>query len=76
LKNEKQSVFHEKFKVIFILDSGRLFTFGSNKYGQLGLGDFKKHHGANLIVGPLVGHYVTNAACGDSFTICSTSGRC
>ena len=56
------------------LDFGRLFTFGSNKFGQLGVGDYKIHSGLNLVAGPLVGFHVTNAACGDTFTVCSTSG--
>ena len=57
-----------------IKEYGRLFTFGSNRYGQLGVGDCKKRAGLNQVGGPLVGHYVTNASCGDTFTICSTSG--
>lgn len=55
---------------------GRLFTFGSNKYGQLGVGDSKNRSALNLVLGPLAGHCVTNATCGDTFTICSTSGFC
>jgi hypothetical protein len=31
--------------------------------------------GLNLVGGVLVGKNVTNAACGDTFTICCTSGK-
>ena len=58
-----------------VVDSyGRLFTFGSNKFGQLGVGHTKDRVGLNLVGGVLVGKIVTNAACGDTFTICCTSG--
>lgn len=56
-------------------DFGRLFTFGSNKHGQLGVGDSKRRSGVNLVSGTLAGHCVTKATCGDTFTICSTSGN-
>ena len=39
----------------------------------MGVGDFRVHTGLKLVGGPLVGKNVTNVACGDSFTICSTS---
>lgn len=51
---------------------GRLFVMGSNKYGQLGLGDLKSHLGIKMVSGMLRGHHVTNVSSGDSFTICST----
>ena len=39
---------------------GRLFSFGSNKYGQLGVGDFRERAGLNLIQSNLLGKNVTN----------------
>ncbi|RNA10655.1 serine threonine- kinase Nek9 [Brachionus plicatilis] len=59
----------------FIDIYGRLFTFGSNNHGQLGLGDTKSRVGPNQVCGPLSGHFVTHAACGDTFSICSTSEK-
>lgn len=56
-------------------DYGRLFTFGNNRNGELGLNDFKPHPGLNLISGPLNGQNVINASCGDTFTICATSAN-
>ncbi|XP_037602492.1 serine/threonine-protein kinase Nek9 [Sebastes umbrosus] len=51
---------------------GRLITFGCNKYGQLGVKDFKKHQGVQLLVGPFGGKTVTKLSCGDGFTIAAT----
>lgn len=56
-------------------DHGRLITFGCNKYGQLGVKDFKKHQGVQLLVGPFGGKKVTKVSCGDGFTIAATLGR-
>ncbi|XP_035276081.1 serine/threonine-protein kinase Nek9 isoform X3 [Anguilla anguilla] len=53
-------------------ERGRLLTFGCNKYGQLGVKDFKKHSGVNLLVGPFGGKVVTKVSCGDGFTIAAT----
>ncbi|KAJ8341575.1 hypothetical protein SKAU_G00338660 [Synaphobranchus kaupii] len=53
-------------------ERGRLLTFGCNKYGQLGVKDFKKHTGVNLLVGPFGGKVVTKVSCGDGFTIAAT----
>ncbi|XP_036398835.1 serine/threonine-protein kinase Nek9 isoform X2 [Megalops cyprinoides] len=53
-------------------ERGRLLTFGCNKYGQLGVRDFKKHTGINLLVGPFGGKVVTKVSCGDGFTIAAT----
>lgn len=52
---------------------GRLITFGSNKYGQLGVGDFKKRRGVTVVYGPLSGKRVTKVACGDRFTVIATA---
>uniref|UniRef100_A0A8D3E3J4 non-specific serine/threonine protein kinase n=1 Tax=Scophthalmus maximus TaxID=52904 RepID=A0A8D3E3J4_SCOMX len=51
---------------------GRLMTFGCNKYGQLGVKDFKKHQGVQVLVGPFGGKIVTKVSCGDGFTIAAT----
>ncbi|CAL8286531.1 unnamed protein product [Lota lota] len=53
-------------------ERGRLITFGCNKYGQLGVKDFKKHQGVQLLVGPFGGNPVTKVSCGDGFTIAAT----
>lgn len=50
-------------------------TFGCNKYGQLGVKDFKKHHCVQVLVGPFGGKIVTKVSCGDDFTIAATEGR-
>lgn len=73
LKISKICPGHDHSAIIDIY--GRLFTFGNNKYGQLGVGDTKLRPGLNQIAGLLSGHLVTNAACGDTFTICSTSEK-
>ncbi|XP_062254090.1 serine/threonine-protein kinase Nek9 isoform X2 [Platichthys flesus] len=53
-------------------ERGRLMTFGCNKYGQLGVKDFKKHQGVQVLVGPFGGKTVTKVSCGDGFTITAT----
>ncbi|XP_048829798.1 serine/threonine-protein kinase Nek9 [Brienomyrus brachyistius] len=53
-------------------ERGRLLTFGCNKYGQLGVRDFKKHTGVNLLLGPFGGKVITKVSCGDGFTIAAT----
>lgn len=50
-------------------------TFGCNKYGQLGVKDFKKHPGVQVLVGPFGGKVVTKVSCGDGFTIAATEGK-
>lgn len=59
-----------------LTERGRLLTFGSNKCGQLGVGDYKKHLGINLLGGPLGGKQVIRVSCGDEFTIAATDGEC
>ncbi|XP_011615278.2 serine/threonine-protein kinase Nek9 isoform X1 [Takifugu rubripes] len=51
---------------------GRLITFGCNNYGQLGVKDFKKHQGVQVLVGPFGGKILTKVSCGDGFTIVAT----
>ncbi|XP_045186998.2 serine/threonine-protein kinase Nek9-like isoform X2 [Mercenaria mercenaria] len=50
-----------------------LYTFGCNKFGQLGVGDFKNHSGICRVPGVLVNHRVEKVTCGDGFTVASTS---
>ncbi|RXN37931.1 serine threonine- kinase Nek9 [Labeo rohita] len=71
-----------RFKIQFIApgkthtaaidERGRLMTFGCNKFGQLGVKDFKKHQGVQILVGPFGGKVVTKVSCGDGFTIAAT----
>uniref|UniRef100_A0A8C1MSB2 non-specific serine/threonine protein kinase n=1 Tax=Cyprinus carpio TaxID=7962 RepID=A0A8C1MSB2_CYPCA len=71
-----------RFKIQFIApgkthtaaidERGRLMTFGCNKFGQLGVKDFKKHQGVQILVGPFGGKFVTKVSCGDGFTIAAT----
>nr|XP_019940598.1 PREDICTED: serine/threonine-protein kinase Nek9 [Paralichthys olivaceus] len=53
-------------------ERGRLMTFGCNKYGQLGVKDFKKHQGVQVLLGPFGGKTVNKVSCGDGFTITAT----
>ncbi|XP_023559496.1 serine/threonine-protein kinase Nek9 [Octodon degus] len=53
-------------------ERGRLLTFGCNKCGQLGVGNYKKRLGINLLGGPLGGKQVIRVSCGDEFTIAAT----
>uniref|UniRef100_A0A3Q2TI15 non-specific serine/threonine protein kinase n=1 Tax=Fundulus heteroclitus TaxID=8078 RepID=A0A3Q2TI15_FUNHE len=53
-------------------ERGRLITFGCNKYGQLGVKDFKRHQGVQVLVGPFGGKSVSKVSCGDGFTIAAT----
>ncbi|OWK09661.1 NEK9 [Cervus elaphus hippelaphus] len=53
-------------------ERGRLLTFGCNKCGQLGVGNYKKRLGINLLRGPLGGKQVIRVSCGDEFTIAAT----
>uniref|UniRef100_A0A1A8LLC1 non-specific serine/threonine protein kinase n=2 Tax=Nothobranchius pienaari TaxID=704102 RepID=A0A1A8LLC1_9TELE len=53
-------------------ERGCLITFGCNKYGQLGMKDFKRHYGVKVLVGQFGGKTVTKVSCGDGFTIAAT----
>ena len=53
---------------------GHLLTFGSNKHGQLGVGDYKKRLVMCKIGGELTGKQVLNVACGDGYTVAATNG--
>ncbi|XP_052769678.1 serine/threonine-protein kinase Nek9-like isoform X2 [Mya arenaria] len=52
---------------------GHLHTFGCNKNGQLGSGDFKSHSGICRVSNALANHRVEKVTCGDGFTVASTS---
>ncbi|XP_052273748.1 serine/threonine-protein kinase Nek9-like isoform X2 [Dreissena polymorpha] len=52
---------------------GHLYTFGCNKFGQLGVGDFKVHSRICRVAHVLVNHRVEKVTCGDGFTVASTS---
>lgn len=56
-------------------DFGHLFMFGSNKFGQLGMGDFKPRPGICKVSGVLTGQRVDKLACGDGFTVVATNGE-
>lgn len=51
---------------------GRLLTFGSNKYGQLGVRDNKPRDNPCLVRGDLNGKIVMLCSCGDGFTVAAT----
>ena len=51
---------------------GRLLTFGGNKYGQLGIGDYKRRTSPVLVRGALTGKEVVSCSCGDGFTVAAT----
>lgn len=67
-----QAIAPGKSHTAAIDERGRLITFGCNKYGQLGVKDFKKHQGVQVLVGPFGGKTVTKASCGEGFTIAAT----
>ncbi|KAG7237236.1 hypothetical protein INR49_032569 [Caranx melampygus] len=67
-----QTISPGKTHTAAIDERGRLITFGCNKYGQLGVKDFKKHQGVQVLVGPFGGKIVTKVSCGDGFTIAAT----
>ena len=51
---------------------GRLLTFGSNKNGQLGVGDYKPRISPSLVRGALNGKEVILCTCGDGYTVVAT----
>ncbi len=57
-------------------ERSRLITFGCNQFGQLGVKDFKKHQGVQILVGAFGGKFVSKVSCGDGFTIAATEGEC
>ena len=60
--------------MFLLLVYGYLLTFGSNKYGQLGVGDYKKRLTVVKVGGELTGKQVINVACGNGYTVAATSG--
>lgn len=77
LAHENCHYFNESFCHVIscFTERGRLITFGCNKYGQLGVKDFKKHQGVQVLVGPFGGKTVNKVSCGDGFTIAATEGK-
>uniref|UniRef100_A0A6Q2YDP6 non-specific serine/threonine protein kinase n=2 Tax=Esox lucius TaxID=8010 RepID=A0A6Q2YDP6_ESOLU len=67
-----QAISAGKTHTAAIDERGRLMTFGCNKYGQLGVKDFKKHQGVQLLLGPFGGKVVNKVSCGDGFTMAAT----
>uniref|UniRef100_A0A8C4NCE4 non-specific serine/threonine protein kinase n=1 Tax=Eptatretus burgeri TaxID=7764 RepID=A0A8C4NCE4_EPTBU len=60
---------------VALMDSGDCYTFGSNKYGQLGRftakdGEQPRH------VSTLGAKHICRVSCGDSFTIAVSTGSC
>lgn len=53
---------------------GHLYTFGCNRFGQLGVSDFKPRPGPCRVGGVLAGQRVEKLACGDEFTVVATNG--
>ncbi|BFZ01979.1 hypothetical protein BsWGS_05018 [Bradybaena similaris] len=57
-----------------VIDScGYLYMFGSNKFGQLGVGDFKPRPSVCRVGGVLAGQRVEKLGCGDQFTVVATN---
>ncbi|XP_046848737.1 serine/threonine-protein kinase Nek9-like [Xenia sp. Carnegie-2017] len=52
---------------------GQLVTVGDNTYGQLGIGNKKRHEGPCRVLGNLAGDRVLYVSCGDGYTIASTA---
>ncbi len=59
--------------VLFLTVSGHLITFGSNEYGQLGVGDLRERKGINPIAGVLAGKVIHRVSCGEGYTVVATS---
>ncbi|KAK2194294.1 hypothetical protein NP493_116g01001 [Ridgeia piscesae] len=72
-KHDVASVAPGKTHTAVIDSLSRLITFGSNKFGQLGVGDYKVRSGVNIVSSLLIGKQVLNVCCGDGFTVASTS---
>ncbi|XP_065832874.1 serine/threonine-protein kinase Nek9-like isoform X2 [Oscarella lobularis] len=56
-----------------INDAGCLILFGSNEYGQLGVGDFRRRQSPVLVKGKLLRKRIAKVACGDGFTVASAA---
>ena len=54
---------------------GQLVTVGDNTYGQLGIGNKKRHEGPCRVLGNLAGDRVLYVSCGDGYTIASTASE-
>lgn len=54
---------------------GRVITFGSNNYGQLGVGNYNPRVGPALVRGLLTGKEVIHISCGNGFTVAATKNN-
>jgi len=58
---------------VAISDKGKAFTWGRNKFGQLGTGDEQSRNAPTPVTGPLAKEVVVAAACGKTHTVFVTA---
>ena len=59
--------------IIYVIDDGAVFTFGSDYYGCLGCeGEEGEEVSTPVLVTRLSGHHVTQLACGDAHVLALT----
>ena len=58
--------------MFIILATGLVYTFGSNTYGQLGIGNSDPTRNVSLVDSL---ENVINVSCGDTFTVAVTKGE-
>jgi len=71
-KHIQKVVCGDYFTVLLSTD-GKLYSFGANEYGQLGLGDNNKKSQPIVIIGDLLGKVVIDVAAGSVHTIAIVS---